>query len=92
MATQLLAPGLTAASTSDITIAAGDSVLIGIFSSTPGNLPATGDFVIEYITPGAPNIIGYLNNANRSILLNAPGTYRVRRVEYVGHPFGVFQG
>lgn len=86
-----MAPGITA-DTADINVGAGEVVLVGIYADTAGVLPVEGEFIVQQLTPGAPNTIGYLSTSARSIIINAPGDYRIVRSAYIGHPFGVFQG
>lgn len=84
----ILATGTTAASSTDIVVAAGAVVTVGVFSATPSGLRVK--FKIFQDTPGADNLIGLLGNENRATQLNGPGTYRVDRPLITDQPFGVF--
>lgn len=86
----VLAAGVTAATSSDIVVAAGATVTVGIFSSEADLAPAWLVFGIEQITPGASNSIGTLDGTKRQVVLAGPGTFRVRRPAYPATAFGVF--
>jgi hypothetical protein len=92
----ILAAGITEATSTDIVIAAGASVVVGVFfldadkplSYQEQNAPK---FKILQDTPGADNAVFVaLSYSNPSTVLSGPGTYRVKRYAYVGKPFGVF--
>lgn len=91
----ILAAGITGATSTDIVVAAGAVVTVGMFCAEidkPVNyseIIAT-KFEIMQDTPGADNLIFTLNYAKPSTVLSGPGTYRVKRIAYVGKPFGVF--
>ena len=84
----ILASGTTAATSTDIVIAAGDSVTVGIFSADANDI-TDGSFSINQVTPGAVATIGSLNLYNRSTQLFGPGTFRVKR-PVLTTAFGVF--
>lgn len=91
----ILAAGITDATSTDIVIAAGATVVVGMFCADIDKPVAYPDiiatkFEIMQDTPGADNIIFVLNYAKPSTVLSGPGTYRVKRIAYVGKPFGVF--
>lgn len=86
----VLAAGITAASSTDIVIAAGATVTVGIFSAVADAVPLGVAFGIDQVTPGASNTIGCLDGARRQVVLAGPGTFRVKRPAYTGTPFGVF--
>lgn len=88
----VLAANTTAATSSDITVAAGSTVTVGLFSSAvaASNLPIGAKFNIRMDTPGDDVVVGTLDNVNRTRLLVGPGTYRVSRVAYSGAAYGVF--
>lgn len=91
----ILAAGITEATSTDIVIAAGATVVVGMFCSDadkPLNYKdlTAPKFEIMQDTPGADNSIFVLNHAKPSTVLSGPGTYRVKRTAYVGKPFGVF--
>lgn len=82
--------GNTAAASSDIVVAAGATVIVGIFSAAADSVPAGLVFGIDQDTPGADNTIGTLDGMRRQVALSGPGTFRVKRPAYTGTPFGVF--
>ncbi|MDI5890604.1 hypothetical protein [Halomonas rhizosphaerae] len=87
---EVLAPGNTGATSTDIVVAAGESVTVGLFAATAGRLPAGVQFLVAQDTPGADNTIARLSATELSTVLAAPGTYRVTRPAYSGDAFGVF--
>lgn len=88
--TSILATGNTAATSTDIVVAAGEAVTVGIYADTGGRLPIGVQFLVAQDTPGADNLIERLDNSKSATVLAAPGTYRVHRPVYTGHEFGVF--
>lgn len=86
----VLAAGNSAASSSDIVIAAGATVTVGIFSAVADSVPLGLVFGIDQVTPGASNTIGCLDGLKRQVMLSGPGTFRVKRPAYTGTAFGVF--
>lgn len=86
----VLAADVTAGVSSDILVAAGAVVTVGIFSAAAGKLPEGMVFAVEQVTPGASNVADYLHNHKRTAVLSGPGTFRVRRPAYTGTAFGVF--
>lgn len=90
----ILATGTTAATSTDVVIAAGSVVTVGIFCAAP-DVPVGLDwepiqFTVLEKTPGADNKIDTLNFGKKAVVLSGPGTYRVARPAYTGSPFGVF--
>lgn len=73
----ILAAGTTAASSSDIVVAAGATVSIGMFVAS-GSLPAQPLGVFQK-TPGGNIRVASLSSSRPSIAINAPGTYVVSR-------------
>jgi len=86
----VLAAGTTAAVSTDIVIAAGAEVIVGVFSSVAANMPLGARFNILLDTPGSDQFIAKLDNEHRAQVLTGPGTYRVSRNAYTGAAFGVF--
>lgn len=86
----ILAAGNTAATSTDVVVAAGAFVVIGIFSAASDSLTIPTVFSVFQDTPGADNVIALLNNNYRSLSLVGPGTFRVGRPAYTGTAFGVF--
>ena len=74
----ILAAGSTAAVSSDVTVAAGDSVTLSIYAST-GSIPPGVDFIIKKDSSGVDVYVGRLNAYNPSTVLSGPGVFRVRR-------------
>lgn len=85
----VLAAGNTKATSSDIVVAAGESVTVGIFAAS-GRLPGSVGFTIRQDTPGGDNTIDRLSARQPSTVLAGPGTFRVQRHAYTGPAFGVF--
>lgn len=75
----ILASGTTAAPSTDVVVAAGAVVKVAIFSADPGASMAGNACAVVDVTPGAPNWVGDLNQSQRSMHLNGPGTFRVVR-------------
>lgn len=88
--TTILAAGITAAVSTDVVVASGAVVLVGIFSAAAAEVPVQASFNIEQVTPGASNVIARLGASNRTTVIAGPGTFRVRRPLYEGSAFGVF--
>jgi len=84
----ILASGTTAADSTDIVVAAGDSVTVGVFSASGGDY-LSADFSVRQVTPGALITLGQLNSQYRSTQLNGPGTFKVSR-PVLTTAFGVF--
>jgi len=85
----VLAPALTAATSTAIVVEPGSTATIGIFSATREDKAVTPAFSILLQTPGADNLADYLSGSKRQVIVG-PGTYRVQRRAYDGIPFGVF--
>lgn len=86
----ILAAGNTAATSTDVVVASGATVVIGIFSASADTVPADVRFSVFRDTPGADNTMILLNNNCRAVTITGPGTYRVGRPAYTGTAFGVF--
>lgn len=91
MATQLIAVGTIDATSGDITVVAGTPATI-FLKTTSGNLPdPQSRAVIQAKTAAATyQTIGELNGLNRSLVIDAPGVFRVQK--FAGPSFGVEQG
>ena len=85
----ILAAGTSAASSSNIVVAAGSRVTVGAFVAT-GSLPIGVELNVVIDTPGADESIGKLTYSSPAFLLNGPGTFRVVRQNISG--FGVAVG
>lgn len=91
----ILAAGVTEATSTDIVIAAGATVVVGVFFADADKPVSYNDqisakFKILQDTPGADNAVFSLSYSNPATILSGPGTFRVKRYAYVGKPFGVF--
>lgn len=87
----ILAAGNTALTSTDIVVAAGGQVVVGIFAAAAdADLPVGQRFVITQQTPGAANKVAFLDINNRATALVGPATYNVQRTAYDGTAFGVF--
>ena len=85
----ILASGTTAASSTDIVVAAGDVVTVGIFSASSGDLLSSA-LAVQQVTPGALLTIGQLDSFTRSVQISGPGTFKVAR-PVLTTAFGVFK-
>lgn len=74
----ILAAAQTAATSSDVVVAAGSSVTVGMFTVS-GVLPAFVGMSIMLDTPGGDLLVGVLDLARPAVVLDGPGTYRVVR-------------
>lgn len=88
--TTVLAAGTTVATSTDIVVAAGSSVTVGIYSDTADSLPEGVMFGVLQDTPGADNAVDQLHTHKRTTVLSGPGTFRVKRPALSGTGFGVF--
>lgn len=86
----ILAPGLTAATSTDIVLAAGESCAVGAYSTVLYETPSAPLHVFMD-TPGADNLIATLTAGSMQVQLQGPGTFRVQRFVLTGTPFGVFK-
>lgn len=86
----ILAPGLTAATSADVVLAAGESCAVGVYSAVLLEVPSV-PMRVFMDTPGADNLIATLGASNMQVQLQGPGTFRVVRYEMIGTPFGVFK-
>lgn len=77
--TTILASGTTAATSTDIVLAAGAVATVAIFSVNPGATLAGNGLRVMHVTPGAVNHIGDLDQNVRSLQIVGPGTFQVHR-------------
>lgn len=85
----ILAAGTTAAASTDIVVAAGALVTVGIFAAA--TVLEKGQRAIVYLdTPGADVQVAELNMDKPSTVISGPGTFRVRRPALTGTGIGVF--
>lgn len=91
--TSILAPASTAGTSTDIVVAAGAVVTVGIYAAAENSrLPLGVHFSIKADTPGGDNELhdAALRQNSRQTVLAGPGTYRVSRPDYTGTGFGVY--
>jgi hypothetical protein len=86
----VLSAGTTAGTSSDIVVAAGSTVTVGIFPAAGGTLRSSVAFHVLADTPGSDRVVAKLSSACQATQLSGPGTYRVRRPAYTGTAFGVY--
>jgi len=91
----ILAAGNSAATSTDIAVAAGATVTVGIFSAAGNPLPVNVQFTVWIDTPGADQRVtslGLSTGADTVVAtqLSGPGTFRVTRPAYTGEAYGVF--
>ena len=84
--TTVLAEGDTRATSSDIAIAAGSAVTVGLFVSS-GVLPAEANAVVYIDTPGLDSRVVDLDRIEKQTVIDGPGTFRVERVS---GSFGIY--
>lgn len=75
--TTILAAGSTAATSSDVPVAAGSVASIGIFSAA--GIPRGVELAVMMDTPSLDAQIGKLTAEDPAIVLSGPGTFRVVR-------------
>lgn len=68
--------GLGAGTSTDITIASGSSVTVGLFASS-GGVPPQDYATVMQDTPGGDNVLCNLTGVRPSVVLSGPGTFRV---------------
>lgn len=76
-----LAAGQTAATSTDIVVAAGASVSVGLFTDRAGDaIPAALEIWLLIDTPGVDNrVIDLAKEPGNARAVSGPGTYRVSR-------------
>jgi hypothetical protein len=82
------AASVNTATSSDITVAAGAKVTVGIFAAS-GSLHERSFARVYQDTPGGDNKIGELTNSSPTFVLDKPGTFRVIK-DGAGSSYGVF--
>ena len=83
MATQILAPGTTVATSTDVTVTAGATEILSLYCATAA-VPQDCVFTILQDNPGTTDTpVGRLDYSLPSVIVEGPGTYRVRR-DYAG--------
>lgn len=85
--TTVLSAGTTAATSTDIVVAAGSVVTVGLFSAV--KVPASVRCPVHIDGPTGSQVIGALSGNNVTLTLSGPGTFFVTR-PVVGVSVGVF--
>lgn len=87
----ILAAGQTAATSTDVVVAAGTFVSIGLFT-TSGPVPSGVEIDVRADTPGQDNFVCKLTQANQLTALAGPGTFRAyrRNISAFGVDVGVY--
>lgn len=86
MATEILATGSTALSSSDVIVADGESVTVGLKGVTDGQARV----VIKLYDGAAYQVVGELRSHAPATVISGPGTYQFTRD--AGAICGVFSG
>lgn len=89
MSTPILAPGLTAGTSTDVVLASGVSALLSLYTTAPGTISPKALCSVHLATPGESVVVGQLSASNRTLRLEGPGTYRVKRPEITGVAVGI---
>lgn len=76
---QILAAGTTAATSTDVTLAAGVYGRVTIFTATNSQIPDAASLELRIDTDGADGLVTLLDREQQSYLLIGPGTFRVFR-------------
>lgn len=86
----ILASAQTAATSTDVVVAAGSQVTIGIFAT--GAIPAGVQVSVAVDTPGDDANATVLNNTRPNTVISGPGTFRAYRpdISAYGVNVGVF--
>jgi hypothetical protein len=86
----ILAAAQTAATSTDVTVAAGSVATIGIFAA--GEIPDGVRLSVRQDTPSNDNFITHLHSKKRTVVVAGPGVFRVYRpnISAYGTNVGVF--
>jgi len=74
----VLQPGTTQASSTDVVVASGDLVTIGLFAEADA-VPSGVQLGIAIDTPGKDIVIANLSASSPVVLVQGPGTFRALR-------------
>lgn len=85
----VLAAGTTAATSSDIVVAAGSQVTVGIFTAAAAGIGGNESVSVYMDTPGNDTLLFQLSGNDPARVITGPGTYRAVR-GVVATSFGVF--
>jgi hypothetical protein len=86
----ILTSGNTTSVTTDVVVAAGAHVNIGIFGAVDTYLPEGYSMPVWMDTPNGDVVYSRLSNGQTVLHIVGPGTFRVTRAAYTGSAFGVF--
>lgn len=93
----ILAPDVTVADSSTITVGANETVKVSLYAQLGSTVPDNANFALYETTPGAPNRIAWLK-PNVPLVIAGEGSYYVHRAasgSLVGTgtlvPVGVFK-
>lgn len=85
----VLASSTDSGTSTDITVAAGAVVTVGLYADAGSHLDGAVLARVWQDTPGADNFVCLLTNGFPSTVLSGPGTFRVIK-EGNAHSYGVF--
>lgn len=85
----ILTSGSSQTTSSDVTVAAGSTVTVGIFPAS-GGLAQGAEAIVYLDTPGGDLPLQNLGNALPACQIVGPCTFRVRRIATGGVDFGIF--
>lgn len=88
--TSVLSPGITAATSTVISIPAGETYVVGIYSASADPLPSSVVFTLKVDTPGADMGFDTLSNGRRVTAVIGPADVYVDRPAYSGTAYGVY--
>lgn len=71
--------GTFAGTSTDVVVASGAVVAIGLFASGASGIPANQGAVVHFDTPGNDLVAGELSGARPVVVFSGPGTYRVKK-------------
>lgn len=83
----ILASAQTSATSTDVVVAAGDSVTIGLFAT--GSIPAGVQVSVRVDTPGDDANATVLNNITPNAVISGPGTFRAVRPDITAYGVNV---
>lgn len=83
----ILASAQTAATSSDVTVAAGGVATVGMFAAAA--IPLAVELGVFADTPGGDVRVGSLNHKTPVLVLSGPGTFRVVRPNIAAHGLNV---
>jgi hypothetical protein len=87
----ILATGQAAATSTDVVVAAGEVVTIGLFTGGVA-APSGAEIIVAIATPGQDQFVAKLTNTSPTTVLSGPGTFKAKRgdITEFGVDVGVF--